>query len=181
MEKGTSYGDTWVHAWSPEDMLEVLQAYIQHRPYVKGDLYLDMTNHTKLWGVPEASNWSQQAWASVLQVLQHWGKEVCLDIELANAVPLRGLLAILTATNLPKCDYVKVRGGTADLHTAEEWLDRLNEEEVLTNFEKTTIVVPPGVEADTMRATKRKFKDMPTIEWVTETGEPYHFDSDEEE
>ena len=170
-----------VKAWSPEDMLEVLQAHTQHHSHVKGTfLCIDMTTYTELWGVPEASSWSQQAWVSLPQVIQHLEK-AGLSIDLSNSVPLTGLLAILTRTHLPTLCAVIVTGGTADLHTVEEWVDRLNEEEVMTTFEKTTIVVPPGVEADTMRATKMKFKDMPTIEWVTETGEPYHFDSDEEE
>ena len=150
--------------------------------YVKGTfLIINMTKYTGLWGVPETSHWSQQAWASLLQVLPDRGKTI-LSIELANSVPLTGLLAILTPTNLPTICYVKVAGGTADLHTAEEWVDRLNEEGVLNSFDisETTIVVPPGVEADTMRATKRKFKRMSKLKWVTDMGEPYHFDCDED-
>ena len=138
-----------VFAWSPEDAVELLQMYTKDHPDVKGtQLIIDFNMYTELWGVPETSRWSQQAWASLLQVLPDRGKETELYIVVASTVPLTGLLVCTPPIYLQQVRNITVRGGTADLHTTREYEGRCRRAGVMAKLPDVTFVWPNGEEKD---------------------------------
>ena len=133
---------------------------------------------SEYWSEPSLSDWSEEAWAGLLQVLPStWGtKDV--QIYIPETAPLKNLLDCLPHPHLEHCNRPIVVGGTVAMEDLEAMCKRNLHADGRLYLMNIHIVVSKG-RKETLRARRSKLLWPSTscfisnVTWRTEKGEEY--------
>ena len=110
---------------------------------------------SEYWSEPSQSDWSEEAWAGLLQVLPStWGME-WLQIHIPDTAPLKNLLDCLPHPHLEQRTRIIVLGGTVTMEDLEAWCQKDIDADGRITLMNIHIVVSKG-RKEALRARRNK-------------------------
>ena len=193
MNKNSS--DLSLCAWTLRDMKDIVQSPTSAEMYPQLTSVNMIFSDSQTWPVvskeffpeywpePSADEWSDVAWADLLQAVIVTFVPNVIGIWVPTTVPLSGLLSCLSMQDLKQCKNIFVYHGLSTMEDLEVWhrkYPQIRGKVVLVN---THIIVPEGEKV------KLHFRRhnllwpgnyifIMTPSWRTETGEEYVWTDD---
>ena len=193
MNKNSS--DLALQAWTVADMRDIVQSSTSdvmdihvtslHMIFSDSQTRPVILRHfvTEYWLEPSPNDWSEAAWADVLQaVIVTFGPNK-ITIWLPTTAPLKDLLSGLSMQDLKQCKNILVFYGKSTMEDLEVWHCKYPQIRGKVLLVNTTIIVPEG-EKDKLHFRRHNllwpgdYIFIKDPSWRTETGEEYVWTDD---